>query len=352
MQHARPREAVYSIHNDFRHNYFSNSSVKSSVRQVHEQVVKDMAAELERVPTSKLHVLSSLDTLTKGEPLSSSLATELFNTLIYCEAYTVFVEAFATWTEAMRIGKPDPSGQAFVSTLTLELPAEWDPQRTVALQQAFQQIRVDRVEVLAPVCRTFEHLDHLDPMEPSMAVPEAVNGCLVELIKGGATELCVRGTLNVHSIDRVSAAVIGSTLASIDIDPQMEATSGWASSDMQSSFSSLLKGTLWCGTLKRLILRHRELENMYGEYARSPALPRGGHAVELVLHADGALAGQGSLQQAVLTRLSQDVDPSTYAHASTLTTLAHTTTTTTTTSATDTTMTTGAMKGSPSDGTQ
>ncbi len=287
MQHARPRDPIYTSHNDFRRDYFRKASASSSAQQMHEQRVDDMASELKRIPPSKSHVLSSLDTLAQGEPLPTSQANELFNTLIYCEAYTVLVEAFATWNEALRTAETDPSGHPFVSTLTLELPADWEPQYTVALQQAFQHIRVERVVVLAPACLTFEHLDHLSPMavDGTMPVPEAVNGCVAELIKGGATQLCIRGTLNRHSSDRVSAAVIGSQLVSIDLDPNIGEAAGFASEDMRSSFSNVMKGLLWCGTLQHLTLRHPELVKMHGEYARSPALPRGGVAPELVVEA-------------------------------------------------------------------
>ena len=224
MLHPVPRENRYTSHNNFRHNYFSPSAhSSSSARRTPEQILQSWHSKLTRLPVLNADVQVALETLAKGEPVNSRMANALFNTLIYYEAYPVFVEAFEAWNNAMQTAKPGASASSFVSTLTLELPADWDPQYTVELQQAFLQIRAERVVVLAPPCLTFEHLAHLSPaaVPGTMPVPEAVNGCLVELIKGGITELGIRGTLNVHSSDKVSYALIGSRLTSIDLDPNL-----------------------------------------------------------------------------------------------------------------------------------
>ncbi|QHE86473.1 hypothetical protein [Hydrogenophaga sp. BPS33] len=279
MQHPPPREARYGSNNNFRHNPAQQPSLGAvpATPQAREALLSNWSSRLERVPLHGFDVLGALEHIAKDQALEGVLADALFNRLVYYEEYTVFVEAFALWNRSRANAPTDPSGEPFVPTLTLALPADWDPQYTVALEQAFSNVRVQRVVVLPPPCLTFEHLRAEDqPVPPTMPVAEALNGCLVTLLKNGATEFCLSACLNVHTSNRVTSALVGSQLRRVELDLHMPAAAGFVSDDMRNSSANVLRGLLWCDTLEHLALGHPALVQLYEELAVSPELRRVG----------------------------------------------------------------------------
>lgn len=182
----------------------------------------------------------------------------VFNTLILHKEFTIFVEVFKAYNEAVILqhewSQSHPNAMAverfrspFKSTLTLDLPEDWSLDSQKEMEEAFQRIRVDRLIVLAP-------------RAPHGFASNDVCTAVATLLKTGKpTELIVHGCL--RSPETVADALAQSSLHSIELGGE-----GWAGSFVNTA-RELTKGLAHCPTIRNLTLNHTGLVSLHKEVA-------------------------------------------------------------------------------------
>lgn len=130
-------------------------------------------------------VRAFLKNVVQGHAGDARVAKEVFNDLIAHEAYSVFVDVFKAHQVLLQ-QNARPDGEPFISTLSLQLPAHWEPQARDAMHKAFAQIQVQRLEVVAHSAG--------QPYDARIISIELCAG-IATLLKAGATALAVSGLL-------------------------------------------------------------------------------------------------------------------------------------------------------------
>ncbi len=155
-------------------------------------IFEDWKARLGQVNVGhRKAVLAFLKNVALGYVEGSKAAQAVFNDLIAQEAYDLFLEVFAA---ADKIGRANAEcdGKPFKTTLVLQLPLDWRPTEPALLHETLGRAQVQRVEVLRPPPDD-SLVDVDDPSD--IPISAAVCDAVAELLKGGASELAVRGVL-------------------------------------------------------------------------------------------------------------------------------------------------------------
>ncbi len=179
----------------------------------------------------------------------ASKAQGVFNDLIAHEAYEVFKEVFNAYNAICAAQAHASGGPPFITSLTLQLPADWTPSGPAALAQALLHVQVQRLEVVRPAvdasvlealgAGTFFNgpagsgsaLIDADRARERMAqnielaakqmdavIPKAVCDAIVTLLKAGTSQLVVYG--NLAQPEAVGEAIAASALKSLELGLQ------------------------------------------------------------------------------------------------------------------------------------
>ncbi|MDO9434059.1 hypothetical protein [Hydrogenophaga sp.] len=217
-------------------------------------------------------VESVLDAISQGNglPHNPFATTSAFTALIQFEEYGVFVEVFNAWCECRQT-----DGEPFEATLFLKLPQDWKPVHEAEMVQAFRQIRVQHVKVLA----TSEQKEY----EPTIfhPIPEAVSKCIQALLEAGTRELSIFGEL----LDPVPVAdaLRNSRLQSIHLGNPAIQYEAMGARGMES-FKTLLVGLRNCSTLDHLEIHHGSLLTLHPLIAAFSQEPQGPRLKSLTLN--------------------------------------------------------------------
>lgn len=135
----------------------------------------------------------------------------LYDTLLFRRAYDVFVEVFATNVKNEQLDweckhRFDILPPPFKSTFVLNVPLNDQPDY-MGMADALQRIQPDAVHVIQD--RPAGSRWSLEPFP----MPEGVAHCVAALLKGGATELRIYGTLSAPEV--IVDAFVGGRLESI-----------------------------------------------------------------------------------------------------------------------------------------
>ncbi|MDO9435056.1 hypothetical protein [Hydrogenophaga sp.] len=229
-------------------------------------------------------------------PDDAPLAQAVFNDLIQHEAHAVFVEVFNAYNGVRAAQVRAPGEPAFKSSLTLQLPADWQPSDPAALQAMLQKLQVTRLEVIHPKVDTspygalsdptakahisslmtfqgdldvnmeavaqVEVIHDLASRQHDLAVPKAVCESIVTLLQAGITELVVRGRLAMP--EEVAHALSWSQLRSIDLgheNPYADAVS----TATLDSYGVLMQALAKCASLEQLVLERSNLLSLHAK---------------------------------------------------------------------------------------
>lgn len=182
-----------------------------------------------------------LTNVAKGQVFADNEAAAqgAFNVLLQHEEFEVFAEVFEAYNRLQtdKLTDQNTGVSSFVSTLTLQLPKQWTPERTSpeTMLDVFERIHVDKLVVVAP--------DALSP------VPASMGPCIQALLKSGkTTALIVHGLLRPGFLGGTTFA--NSALRSIELDgdapPEV----------LRLAFRDLMGSLVTCSTLKHLTLKH------------------------------------------------------------------------------------------------
>ena len=181
----------------------------------------------------------------------ADVAQDVFNELIEHEEWDVFVDVFNTYND-IQTRQWNQRGQTFKSALVLELQPDWAPSRSTPddMVRAFSKITAHQVRV----CVYPYERPGAEPFAPPAAAPEALNICLVALLRTGTKEL--RLYIPLSSPHAVASAIPGSGLESIRLG---NITRLQLTAKAMDSYRTVMESLASCPTLKHLSLGHADL---------------------------------------------------------------------------------------------
>ncbi len=174
----------------------------------------------------------------------------LLDTLIACGAFKVFAEVFVADVEIQRTDwQRDWPSEPFTSKYVLFVPLENQPDYA-ALALALEGIQVDAVQVVQQ--RTND--DNLS--FEMLAMPGAVSKCIASLLKAGAKELHLYGTLSAPEV--VAEAMVGSQLEVVVFERSENNARNLCPQDFVG-YRVLAEGLSQCPKLKHLKVQNGRL---------------------------------------------------------------------------------------------
>ncbi|MDO9436984.1 hypothetical protein [Hydrogenophaga sp.] len=197
-----------------------------------------------RVAESLSQVACGKDWRRCGEPF------DLLDSLIACGAFKVFAEVFVADTEIQRTEwQRDWPSAPFKSGAHLRVPVENQPDYA-ALALAFDGIQVDAVRVTQQ--RNSSHNLSLE----ALAMPTSVSHCIASLLKAGANELHLYGTLSAPEV--VAEAMVASLLEVVVFEPIENNERNLCEQDFVS-YRALAGGLSQCKKLRHLKVQNGRL---------------------------------------------------------------------------------------------